>query len=164
MVYLHVYHSWRCCPHDIHIGCCNMANLGIYSTTAMYGPKKSGATECLLIIGTGCRVQVFIAWSSIAQSVCQQAFSLLANRCLRPSGFESCLQQRKTTCLLSIRITLACARASKLTTTDKHYSDVTSALWPPKPPGIGCLFNSVLTRITPRPLIIRSCDEKIDRT
>ena len=39
--------------------------------------------ECLLIIGTGCRVQV-LAWSSIAQSVCQQAFSLLANRCLRP--------------------------------------------------------------------------------
>ena len=40
--------------------------------------------ECLLIIGTGCRVQVFLAWSSIAQSVCQKAFSLLANRCLRP--------------------------------------------------------------------------------
>ena len=39
--------------------------------------------ECLLIIGTDCRVQVF-AWSSIAQSVCQQAFSLLANMCLRP--------------------------------------------------------------------------------
>ena len=31
-------------------------------------------------------------------------------------GFESCSQQRKTTCLLSIRISLACARASKLTT------------------------------------------------
>ena len=26
----------------------------------------------------------FLAWSSIAQSVCQQAFNLLANRCLRP--------------------------------------------------------------------------------
>ena len=26
----------------------------------------------------------FLAWFSIAQSVCQQAFSLLANRCLRP--------------------------------------------------------------------------------
>ena len=75
--------------------------------------------ECLLIIGTGCRVQVF-AWSSIAQSVCQQAFSLLPNRCLRPSGFESCLQQRKTTCLLSIWISLACARASKLTTTNVY--------------------------------------------
>ena len=39
--------------------------------------------ECLLIIGTGCRVQV-LASSSIAQSVCQQAFSLLVNRYLRP--------------------------------------------------------------------------------
>ena len=38
--------------------------------------------DCLLIIGTGCRVQV-LAWSSIAQSVCQQVFSMLANRCLR---------------------------------------------------------------------------------
>ena len=26
----------------------------------------------------------FLAWSSIAQSVCQQEFSLLANRCMRP--------------------------------------------------------------------------------
>ena len=39
--------------------------------------------ECSLIIGTGYRVQVF-AWSLIAQSVCQQAFSLLAILCLRP--------------------------------------------------------------------------------
>ena len=32
----------------------------------------------------------------------------------RHSGFESCIQQRKTTCHLSIRKSLACARASKL--------------------------------------------------
>ena len=32
----------------------------------------------------------------------------------KTSGFESCIQQRKTTCLLSIRKSLACARASKL--------------------------------------------------
>ena len=56
----------------------------------------------------------------MAQSVCQQAFSLLANRCLRSLGFESCSQQRKTTCLLSIRKSLACARASKLTTTNMY--------------------------------------------
>ena len=56
--------------------------------------------------------------SSIAQSVCQQAFSLLEIGFQRPSGFESCIQQRKTTCLLSIRKSLACARASKLTTTN----------------------------------------------
>ena len=37
-----------------------------------------------------------------------------------PDGFESCIQQRKTTCLLSIRISLACARASKLTTTNMY--------------------------------------------
>ena len=37
-----------------------------------------------------------------------------------PDGFESCLQQRKTTRLLSIRISIACARASKLTTTTMY--------------------------------------------
>ena len=68
--------------------------------------------ECLLIIRTGCRVQVF-AWSSIAQSVCQQAFSLLDIGFQRPPGFESCIQQRKTSCLLSNRKSLACAIASK---------------------------------------------------
>ena len=35
-------------------------------------------------------------------------------------GFESCIQQWKTTCLLSIRISLACARASKSTTTNMY--------------------------------------------
>ena len=39
-------------------------------------------------------------WSSIAQSVCEWAFSLLAIRCFETSRFESCFQQRKTTCLL----------------------------------------------------------------
>ena len=42
----------------------------------------------------------FLAWSSIAQSVCEWACSLLAIRCLETSRFESCSQQRKTTCLL----------------------------------------------------------------
>ena len=59
-------------------------------------------------------------WSSIAQSVCQQALSLLKIGFQRPSGFESCIQQRQTTCLLSIRKSLACARASKLTTTNMY--------------------------------------------
>ena len=62
----------------------------------------------------------FSAWSSIAQSVCEWVFSLLATRCLRLPRFESCIQQKKTTCLLSIRISLACARSSKLTTTHKY--------------------------------------------
>ena len=96
-------------------------NKYVYRQSQVRMPNGSGVrwAECLLIMGTGCRVQV-LAWSSIAQSVCQQAFSLLANRCLRPSGFESCLQHRKTTCLLSIRKSLACARASKLTTTNMY--------------------------------------------
>ena len=63
----------------------------------------------------GYRVQVF-AWSSIAQLVCKWAFSLLVIWCLRLPSFESCIQQRRTTFLLSIRKSLACARASKLTT------------------------------------------------
>ena len=57
------------------------------------------------------------AWSSIAQSICQRAFSLLEIWFQRP-WFESCISQRKTTSLLSIRKSLACARASKLTTTN----------------------------------------------
>ena len=44
---------------------------------------ESGAkwTECSLLIGTGCRVQV-LAWSSVTQSVCQRGFILLAIWCL----------------------------------------------------------------------------------
>ena len=44
---------------------------------------ESGAkwTECSLLIGTGCRVEV-LAWSSVTQSVCQRGFILLAIWCL----------------------------------------------------------------------------------
>ena len=41
--------------------------------------------------------------------------SLLANWYPGFPSFESCIQQRKTTCILSIRKSLACARTSKLT-------------------------------------------------
>ena len=60
-------------------------NKHVYRQSQVRKPTGSEVdwAECLLTIGTGCRVQVF-AWSSIAQSVCQQAFRLLANRCLRP--------------------------------------------------------------------------------
>ena len=60
-------------------------NKRVYHQSQVRKPTASEVdwAECLLIIGTGCRVEV-LAWSSIAQSVCQQAFSLLANRCLRP--------------------------------------------------------------------------------
>ena len=44
--------------------------------------------------GDGLFSSSFIAWSSIAQSVCQWAFSLLEIQFRRP-WFESCIQQRK---------------------------------------------------------------------
>ena len=78
--------------------------------------------ECLLTIWTGCRVQV-LAWCSIAHSVCQRAFSLPAIWGLRP-WVETCIQQKKATCLLSIRIPLACARALELTRTDLWNHDL----------------------------------------
>ena len=89
--------------------------------------------EYSLTIGTGCWIQV-IAWSSLAQPVCEWAFSLLAIWCLRLPSFEFCIQQRKTTCLLSIRKSLACARAAKLITTNMYVSD--------------CLCNSLLRHTT----------------
>ena len=111
-------------PFDSKIAClCQSIEINnnkyVYRQSQVRMPNGSGVrwAECLLIIGMGCRVQVF-AWSSIAQSVCQQAFSLPKIGFQRPLGFESCSQQRKTTCLLSIRKSLACARASKLTTTN----------------------------------------------
>ena len=64
--------------------------------------------ECSLIIGTGCRV---FAWSSRSQSVCKWVFCLLAIWCLRIPSFESCIQQRKTTCLISIRKSDRCRLA-----------------------------------------------------
>ena len=70
--------------------------------------------ECSLIIGTGYRVQD-LAWSSIAQSICQRAFSLLRFGVWGP-GFESCIQQR------NLSISLACARASELTTAKMYVS------------------------------------------
>ena len=71
--------------------------------------------ECSLIIGTGCRVQVFslILDSSVGLSAGIQSAGDLVSW---DPGFKSCIQQRKTTCLLSIWISLACARVSKLTT------------------------------------------------
>ena len=94
------------------------------TTTNMYIARAR--CECQMAVGSGglnaCwswgrAVEFkFLAWSSVAQLVCQQAFSLLKIGFQRPPGFESCSQQRKTTYLLSIRKSLACARASKLTT------------------------------------------------
>ena len=110
-------------PFELKITCLCQSmkinnNKHVYCQSQVRKPNGSGVewAECLLIIGTGCRVQVF-AWSLIAQSVCQRAFSLLEIRFQRP-WFKSCIQQRKTPCLLSFWKSLACARALKLTTTN----------------------------------------------
>ena len=78
-------------PFDSNIACLCQSieinnNKHVYRQSQVRKPigNKVEWAECLLIMGTGCRVQVFLAWSSIAQSVCQQAFSLLVNRYLRP--------------------------------------------------------------------------------
>ena len=76
-------------PFDLNIACLCQSieinnNKHVYRQSQVRKPTGNEVewAACLLI-GTGCRVQV-LAWSSTAQSVCQQAFSLLANRCLRP--------------------------------------------------------------------------------
>ena len=72
--------------------------------------------ECSLNIGTSCWVQVFLSLILDSSVGFLWAFSLLVIRCLRLPRFESCIHQRKITCLLLIRISLACTRASILTT------------------------------------------------
>ena len=112
-----LYSNIACLCQSIEIN----NNKHVYRQSQVRKPNGSEVkwAECSLVIGTGCRVQV-LAWSSIAQSVCEWAFSLLANRYFETCRFESFIQQRKTTCLLWIRISLVCARASKLTTTNMH--------------------------------------------
>ena len=65
-------------------------------------PNPAVKSSGLKLIGAGYWVKVF-DWSSKAQLVCGWAFSLLAIWCLRLPSFESCIQRRKATCLLSIR-------------------------------------------------------------
>ena len=77
-----------------------------------HGWTNSGS-ECSLIIRMGCWVQVF-PWSSIAQSVCKWAFSLLAIWFLRLPRFESCIQQRKTTVSFRFEITPMCQSTIKI--------------------------------------------------
>ena len=70
--------------------------------------------QCSLIIGTGCQLK-FLARSSIIQSIYQRVFSLLAIWCQR-IWFQILHSAEGETYLLSISISLACARAPKLTT------------------------------------------------
>ena len=77
-------------PFDSNIAClCQSVEINnnkhVYCQSQVRKPTGSGVEwdEYSLIIGTVCRVQVF-AWSSIVQSVCRWAFSLLVIWCLRP--------------------------------------------------------------------------------
>ena len=87
---LHSAEEYNLSPFDLNIAClCQSIEINnneyVYRQSQVRKSTDSGVkwAECSLIIGTGCRVQVF-AWSSIAQSVCQWAFSLLAIWCLGP--------------------------------------------------------------------------------
>ena len=73
-----------------HVSAClcqsiEINNKHVYRRSQVRKPTGSGVewAGCSLMIGTGCRIQ-FLAWSSIAQSVCQRPFSLLKIWCLRP--------------------------------------------------------------------------------
>ena len=96
-------------------------NKHVYCQSQVRKPNTSEIkeAECSLIIGTGCWIQVFslILDGSVGL---WWAFRLLGNRCLEPSRFESCIQLRKTTDLLSNGIPFACARESKLTTANMY--------------------------------------------
>ena len=88
---LHSAEEHNLSPSDLNISCLCQSieiknNKYVHRQSQVRKSIDSGAkwAECSLIIGTSCRVQVFLAWSSIAQSVCQRAFSLLAIWCLGP--------------------------------------------------------------------------------
>ena len=119
---LHSAEEHNLSPFDSNIACLcqsiEINNKYVYRQSQVRKSTDSGVkwAECSLIIGTCCRVQ-FLTWSSIAQSVFQRENSVCCRRFgVGDPGFKSCIQQRNTTCLLSIWISLACARASKLTT------------------------------------------------
>ena len=63
-------------------------------------------SQFVTVQNTTCQIDAKCARSSIAQSVCQRAFSLLAILCQRPWVWTF-IQQRKTTCLLSNRKSFA---------------------------------------------------------
>ena len=105
------------CPFDLNIAyLCQSIEINnnkyVYRQSQVRKSTDSGVkwAECSLIIGTGCRVQVF---SLISRLVSEHSICWWFG--VWDPGFKSCIQQRNTTCLLSIWISLACARASKWT-------------------------------------------------
>ena len=120
---LHSAEEYNMSPFVLKIACLCQSiinnNKHVYRQSQVRKPNGSEVewAECSLIIGTDSWAHFFLAWSSIAQSVCQRAFSLMEIQLQRP-WFKSCIQQRKATCLHSIWKSLAWVRASKLTTTN----------------------------------------------
>ena len=112
ILYLHNDNEFRIYMY-MYVCVCVCIYVCVY--TYMSGSEVEWA-ECLLIIGTGCRV--FLAWSSIAQSVCQQAFSLLANRCLRP--LVPILHSAEEDCLSPFDSNIACLCQSIEINNNKH--------------------------------------------
>ena len=106
-------------PFDLNIAClCQSIEINnnkyVYRQTQVESPDSVVKwAECSLIIGKF----KFLAWQ-LSRFVSEHSV------CWRfgvwDPGFKSCILQRNTTCLLSIWISLACARASKLTTTNMY--------------------------------------------
>ena len=82
-------------------------------------PTGSGVewAECSLMMGRAVEFK-FLAWSSITRFVSGHSVCWWFG--VWDPGLKSCIQQWKTTCLHSIWISLACVRASKLSTTQTH--------------------------------------------
>ena len=77
-------------PFDLNIAClCQSIEINnnkyVYRQSQVRKSTDSGVqwAECSLIIGTGCRVQVF-SLILVSSVICQRAFSLLAIWCLGP--------------------------------------------------------------------------------
>ena len=107
-VILHSTEGDKLSPFDSKIAClCQSIEINISPEPGAKANWQWGRVGWMLAHHRdGLSSSSLLAWSSIAQSVCQRAFSLLAIRCQRPwvdnlSPFDS----------------LPCARASKLTTT-----------------------------------------------
>ena len=123
---LHSAEEHNLSPFDLNIAClCQSIEISnnkyVYRQSQVRKSTDSWVkwAECSLIIGTGCRVHVFslILDSSVGLSI---EHSVCWRFGVWDPGFKSCILQRNTTCLLSIWISLACARASKLTTTNMY--------------------------------------------
>ena len=111
-------------PFDSNIAClCQSIEINnnnyVYRQSQVRMPNGCGVewAECSLIKGTGCRVQVFslILDCSVGLSAGIQSAGDLVSDTLM--GSNPAFSRGRQLVPVSIRISLACARASKLTTT-----------------------------------------------